>query len=125
MSAETRTVAEAVQEREKAHPDAQQVFDLIECCLNAEAALMMMGAKRVPGNRRLHFKPVGALTLEQIDEVLARTPDATALVKASMAFECDYCGCPAETGTEDGWICEQCFTAAINAPSAKPSDERS
>ena len=115
MTPKTMTVAEAEQERENAHPDAKHLFDLIDCCLNAEAALTMLGAKRVKAKRGLHFTPVGALTLAQIDEVLARTPQATALVKASMAFACDYCGCPAEMGTDDGWICEACFEHASAA----------
>lgn len=112
MSQATMTVAEATQIREQASEAEKHVYDLIDCCLNAEAALTMLGAKRVKPRRRHHFRPAGAMVLDQIDQVLATSPVMTALVKASLAFGCDYCGKPAETGTDDGWICEACIQAA-------------
>lgn len=113
----TMTVAEAIEVRERASESEKHVYDLIDCCLNAEAALTMLGAKRIKPKRGLHFRPVGAMALEQIDQVLATSPVMTALVKASIAFGCDYCGKPAETGTDDGWICEACLDLAQRAAS--------
>lgn len=104
------TVAEAEQAVAALTGDASKVADLIACCLNAEASFHMLGCKSP--KRRTGFLPVGVQTLVQIEDLLALMPSEVALVKASMAFACDYCGMPAETGADDGWICEACYQKA-------------
>lgn len=107
MSEETRmTVQEAIDARAAQTGETKAVHDLIECCLNAEAAFSMMGCKAP--KRRDGFLPVGVMTLVQIGDLLATMPDEAALVKASMAFACEYCGNPAETCSDDCWICDEC-----------------
>lgn len=108
------TVQEAIDARAAMTGASKQVHDLIECCLNAEAAFHMMGCE-VP-KRRSGFMPVGVLTLTQITDLLATMPSEADLVRASMAFGCEMCGAPAESSCEDGWICEGCI-AALNPPS--------
>ena len=66
----------------------------------------MMGHKRPMDTTG--FLPVGVLTLVQVQDVLARMPQETALVRASMAFGCELCGKPAQTGDEDCWFCTAC-----------------
>ena len=70
----------------------------------------MMGCK-VPKSRK-GFLPVGVLTLVQIEDLLKTMPEETALVKAAGAFSCELCGCPAESGGEDCWICDDCLKDA-------------
>lgn len=100
------TVAEAEQAVSELTGDAAKVARLLAACLNAEAAFHMLGC-RAP-KRRTGFLPVGVQTLVEIEDVLASMPAEAALVKASMAFACDFCGMPAESGTDDGWICDAC-----------------
>lgn len=104
------TVEEAERAVGELTGEAAKVASLLAACLNAEAALHMLGCK-VP-KRRTGFLPVGVQTLVEIEDLLATMPVEVALVKASMAFACDFCGMPAETGTGDGWICEACFARA-------------
>lgn len=91
--------------------DAAKVASLIAAALNAEAALHVLGCKSP--KKRTGFLPVGVQTLVEIEDLLATMPQEVALVKASMAFGCDYCGKPAESGTDDGWICDGCYAEAV------------
>lgn len=114
------TVDQAIEARALLLGDAAKTADLIEACLNAEAALRMLGCK-VP-KRRTGFLPVGVQTLVQIGNLLATMPAEVALVKASVAFACEYCGKPAETSGEDFWICEDCYAlAAADTSERQPS----
>lgn len=103
------TVDQAVEVRSQLQGDAAKVANLIDACLNAEAAFHMLGCKLPPPKKRKGFLPVGVQTLVQIEELLATMPEEVALVRASMAFACDFCGKPAEAGGDDGWICEECI----------------
>lgn len=103
------TVEEAVSARAALSGDKAKIADLLDCCLNAKAALQMMGAKIKKGRG---FQPVGALTLKQIGEVLESMPEEAALVATSLAFACEYCGNAAETAGEDFWICNACYAKA-------------
>jgi hypothetical protein len=104
-----RTVAQAEQEVAALTGDAAKVADLIAVCLNAEATFSMMGVK---ADRGKGFKRSEVLTLTQIEDLLATMPDEVGLVKASMAFACEMCGKPAETGNDDCWICDDCLAKA-------------
>jgi hypothetical protein len=104
------TVNEAIDARGELTGDAARVANLIAACLNAEAALHMMGCKSP--KRRTGFLPMGVQTLVEIEDLLAAMPAEVALVKASMAFACEFCGAPAESGGDDYWICEACFARA-------------
>lgn len=104
------TVTAAEQAVSELTGDAAKVASLVAACLNAEAAFHMLGCKSP--KRRSGFLPVGVQTLVEIEDLLASMPEEVALVKASMAFACESCGLPAETGSDDCWICEQCLTSA-------------
>ena len=104
------TVQEAIAARAAQIGDVKRAHDLIECCLNAEAAFTMLGHKRPRSTKG--FLPVGVLTLVQIQDLLATMPEETALVKASMAFGCEFCGMPAESGNDDCWMCDACVEEA-------------
>lgn len=112
------TVQEAIDIRAAAPVELKRTHDLIECCLNAEAAFHMLGCK-VP-KRSDGFLPIGVQTLVQITDLLATMPAETALVKASMAFSCEYCGDPAETGSDDCWVCDDCYQKARQSSEARP-----
>jgi hypothetical protein len=104
------TVKAANDVREAATGTAKAAFDLIECCLNAEAAFQMLGFK-VP-KRRGGFLPVGVQTLVQITDLLATMPEQADLVRTSMAFSCELCGKAAEISSDDCWFCDACVERA-------------
>ena len=104
------TVAEAIDAISGLTGDAANVAALVAACLNAEAAFRMMGLK-LP-KRRGGFLPAGVLTLVEINALLEKMPEEVALVKASMAFACEYCGRPAHSGDDDIWICDECLDEA-------------
>lgn len=113
-----RTVKQAEREVAEKTGDAAKVAYLVAACLNAGAALHMLGFK--DPKRRPGFLPVGVQSLVEIEKVLAEMPDETALVKDSMAFPCEGCGRPAETASDDCWWCDECVSEAA-ADAAQPS----
>lgn len=104
---EKMTVAEAEDAVGALTGDAAKVAHLVAACLNAEAALHMLGCKSP--KRRTGFLPVGVQTLVEIEDLLATMPVETTLVRTSMAFACECCGMPAESGNDDIWICDRCM----------------
>ncbi len=103
--------------------DAAKVASLVATCLNAEAAFHMLGIKAPTSPRkRKGFLLVGVQTLVEIEDLLATMPDEVALVKASMAFACDFCGMPAEHGHDDGWFCEACCAPSRHSPDPCPGE---
>jgi hypothetical protein len=101
------TVAQAEDAVAALTGDAAKVARLLAACLNAEAAFHMLGCKSP--KRRTGFLPVGVRTLVEIEDLLKSMPTEAALVRTSMAFACEFCGMPAETGNDDIWICEGCI----------------
>jgi hypothetical protein len=101
------TVAQAEELVAALTGDAAKVALLLRTCLNAEAALHMLGCK-VP-KRRTGFLPVGVQTLVEIEDVLASMPAEADLVRTSMALACEFCGMAAEFGTDDCWVCSECL----------------
>lgn len=85
--------------------DERRVALLAEACLNAEAAFQMLGFKPAKGRG---FRPVGVMSLMGIQDALATIPEQAALVRTSMAFACECCGMPAESGNDDCWTCDAC-----------------
>jgi hypothetical protein len=111
MTQQQITVDEAERQVAELTGDAAKVASLIAACLNAEAALHMLGCQSP--KRRTGFLPVGVQTLVEIEDLLATMPAEVALVKASMSFACEWCGRPAETSAGDGWICDACYAEAV------------
>lgn len=110
MKMSERTVEQAEREVAALTGDAAKVALLVAACLNAEAALHMLGFKSP--ERRTGFLPVGVQSLVEIEKVLAEMPDEAALVKDSTAFPCEGCGSPAETSSDDCWWCDGCIAGA-------------
>jgi len=115
------TVNEAEQAIAELTGDAAKVAALLAATLNSSASLRMLGCK-VPKRRR-DFLPIGVQSLVEIEDLLATMPAEVALVKASMAFPCDWCGMPAETGAGDGWVCDACYAKATAAPPSTSEGE--
>ena len=113
-----RTVEQAEREVGSLTGDAAKVAGLIATCLNAEAALHMLGFKSP--KRRTGFLPVGVMTLVELEALLATMPEEVAMVKVSMAFACDFCGMPAESGGDDCWVCDACIA---KSQAAEPEDQ--